>query len=281
MKGKLRRMRLEETDTKTFELMLDGEWLKPISVYHKFSREIERKQELAEKESQRRLYEIHKRKHVVKMVYPKKLTKLNDCLKDAWLGKNAHKNRWYAPYREKHQGKLKYSKKWIQHQNLKTLLDGLDELAQDEKSRKIIAELKGRFENFAKDEGNFDKKIGRFFKLLHEIKGTKLDFIGVGERCDKCGERKVIFYDAKYWDETKYKKPSVKWKDLKYYVEFSKAGIPYHLLIFNIHTHKVFGCEIKSLPIPKDMDDEDYYPIERKYLYEILKKDSGEKSSSI
>jgi hypothetical protein len=242
MKEKLRRIELMKG---SFERSKEKLELLEIYRYNMTDKNVEKGLK-GEKFSKEWLDEKYGAEHVIDMTYPRRLTEINNLIVDALEGRGFHNYEWEKGNPEKPKYWDRYRKVTLEKDpertdllHLWSILKELEKFAEERKdirAKALIMELEERFKELdAKD----------FLNSLGELKGSKIDFIGV--ECEKCG--RVEFYDAKYWDDDIYPDyASVNQREYAFYREFSDKGIPFRLLYFAIESRCLYECRIEDLP---------------------------------
>jgi hypothetical protein len=216
-------------------------------------------------------------KNIINMTYPKELTETNNLIVDALEGREFHNYEWEKDNPEKPKYWDRYREVALKKDTTRTdvlhiytLLKNLEDMALKEPLY-LIGEIQER----TKKLNAYD-----FLNLLGELKGTKIDFIAVEnggifidakdwdsivkvsekkeasakelmsemERMIKASVRRIIFFDAKWWDN-KHETPIVNMRELEMQMEFANKGIPFYLLFWNEGRRNLYGCDIKNLPL--------------------------------
>jgi len=226
------------------------EELEPIELIRKSMSYVnQQKGELAEFASQLWLNLFLKvETKVLDMRYDPEFTKLLNQLKEGFLGRGASEDRYFIKYRNaelfklfkrKKEGEIsdgEYFKEWLKLSNLKSLMEKLGDLTQDEKALRIIGEIQCRFCGLDDDYG-----MPRFLKLLGLLRGTKFDWlVGIDGR--------PYLFDSKYWIDSN-KNLVLDGDTIETYKEFRKVGLPFYLLIYCIDKEFLFQLDIDLISL--------------------------------
>jgi hypothetical protein len=175
--------------------------------------------------------------------YPKKLTEYNTRLMNALVGRRFNEIWEYSSYSNTF--KKEHPERSHEVEKLSDLLEALKKEVKgkkgNKKAKKIIREVQVRFRGL--DGYQFKKLHGKFM-------GSKYDWMGVKDG-------KAILYDAKsslFLNE----------ELAKCYWKFSKAGVPFFLLILDKQDSVLRRFEMKRLTSKMHSGQGEYYTIPRK-----------------
>jgi hypothetical protein len=245
MKEKLRRIAISETDG-TVRSKHDGEELVGVG-YYPYSMTAVNMVKCLEAEAIAKQYLLDEVRMgnldaLIDMRYPKKLTEYNTRLMNALVGRRFNEIWEYSTYSNTF--KKEHPERSHEVEKLSDLLKTLKKEVKgkkgNRKAKKIIRELQVRFRGLD----------GYQFKKLHSrFMGSKYDWMGVKDG-------KAILYDAK---SSLFLNEGL----AKCYWKFSKAGVPFFLLILDKQDGVLRSFEMKRLTSKMHSKQGDYYIIPR------------------